>query len=330
MTTERISTHVQRHAHGTVRAVRSDVPVVFVGEWDGVRDQIFSVFSSGFDVRIEHRIPVWLSSDQPLVVGIALDNAIHYPILQKHGHAWFGWNKNDDANLALCAYQFGAQAVLPSVITSEVMITTIQRLASDLLRGSAIGGNRDHASERSYERGQFVIPDEHAILEVIDGILAVTVIHHDGAEVLLGLCGPGQILVGHPEDNCSIRLVAHTPATIRSRSWVEATRDPDLPLHIRGRLQQMEAWAAMQARPHLDQRILGLLSLLAEQFGIERDGKMIINVRITHQQLAAAVGATRTTVTRILRDLKRSGLITTTGNGNAERYCLLDWQPHRH
>src|SRR4051794_8885118 len=29
-------------------------------------------------------------------------------------------------------------------------------------------------------------------------------------EVLLGLCGPSQIPVGHPQDICGIQLVAHT------------------------------------------------------------------------------------------------------------------------
>jgi CRP-like cAMP-binding protein len=114
------------------------------------------------------------------------------------------------------------------------------------------------------------------------------------------------------------------------RSWRNALERADLPERLRSRLQQMEAWAAMQARPHLDQRIMGLLSLLAEQFGREDEIGLIVDLRITHQQLASAVGATRTTVTRILRDLKRSGQLTTVGIGNTERFCLLDWEPHQH
>ena len=309
------------------------IPVVLSGSWSDASEHVMAVFGAGFDVRLEHR-PVGRTADaRPFVVGVALDDQIPFELLQRLSHrgtiAWFAWNRNDSPGLALQAYQAGAQSVLPSSFTTEILIATVTRLRDALERNSghsASGISRD----QSYVRGQVVIPEQHSVLEVMRGVIAPTVIHEDGAEVLLGLCGPGQMLVGHPEDSCSIRLITHTEATVRVRSWEQAMEDIELPRQLRARLQQMEAWAAMQARPHLDQRIMGLLSLLAEQFGRQDDHGMIIDVRITHQQLASAVGATRTTITRILRDLKRAGLLMTIGTGSTERFCLLDWEPHEH
>lgn len=56
----------------------------------------------------------------------------------------------------------------------------------------------------------------------------------------------------------------------------------------------------------------------------------MIDVRITHAQLASAVGATRATVTRRIGLLRRRGLLVVTGSGAGERYCLPDWEGLRH
>jgi CRP-like cAMP-binding protein len=311
----------------------SSIPVVFSGSWTEATQHIMSIFNAGYDVRMEHRSVGRLTDARPMIVGMRLDENAPLDLLQRLAHqsalAWFGWNRDDSPHLALQAYQAGAQAVLPSSFTAEILLATIARLRSTLEREHGIGSGPATRHQR-FDRGQVVIPEQNSVLEVVDGVLTVTVIHEDGAEVLLGMCGPGQTLVGHPEDSCSIRLITHTDATLRVRSWDDALQDIELPQQLRARLQQMEAWAAMQARPHLDQRILGLLSLLAEQFGVQRSDGMLIDLRITHQQLASAVGATRTTVTRILRDLKRSRQLATDGTGSAERFLMIDWEPHRH
>ncbi len=316
------------HAESTIT-----IPVVFSGSWSEAHGHILSVFEAGYDVRMEHRSVGRLTDSRPLIVGMRLDEDAPLGVLQRLAHqsalSWFAWNRDDSPHLALQAYQAGAQAVLPSSFTTDILMATISRLRSSLEREHGISDGPARRHQR-FDRGQVVIPEQNAVLEVQEGVLAVTVIHEDGAEVLLGLCGPGQMLVGHPEDSCSIRLVTHTDATLRVRSWDDALQDIELPQHLRARLQQMEAWAAMQARPHLDQRIMGLLSLLAEQFGVEHADGMMIDVRITHQQLASAVGATRTTVTRLLRDLKRSRQLATSGTGSSERFLLLDWEPHQH
>jgi CRP-like cAMP-binding protein len=326
---------MKRHHAEPVAQVETSItiPVVFAGCWSDASEHVMAVFHAGYDVRIEHRSVGRLTDSQPKIVGVRLDDETHLDLLQRLSHqsalAWFAWNRGDSPHLSLQAYQAGAQVVLPSSISTDILLATITRLRSALERDHGVGGGPMMHHEK-FDRGQVVIPEQNAVLDVIEGVLAVTVIHEDGAEVLLGLCGPDQTLVGHPEDSCSIRLIAHTDVRVRVRSWDDALNDMELPQLLRARLQQMEGWAAMQARPHLDQRLLGLLSLLAEQFGQEHPEGMLIDVRITHQQLASAVGATRTTITRSLRDLKRAGQLLTIGSGASERFCLPDWEPHRH
>ncbi|MEZ4728608.1 MAG: Crp/Fnr family transcriptional regulator [Caldilineaceae bacterium] len=180
---------------------------------------------------------------------------------------------------------------------------------------------------RSYPRGGLIPTTPDLLLHVVEGVVAQMVIHIDGTEVLLGFYGPGQLLVPHPADSCYIHLQAHTDVTLQSLPWAEANRLPDLAEQLRARIWQQEAWAALQARPANEERLLGILSLLAEQFGLATADGTLVDLRITHQQLASAIGVTRPTVTRLINLLRRRRLLSTIGVGNQERF-LLHQLPH--
>lgn len=165
------------------------------------------------------------------------------------------------------------------------------------------------------------LPDD-AVLEIREGVVALTALHSDGTEVLLGLFGPGQLLPGRPATVCAIEVVAHTDAAVRMHPWSEAVGRPELAERLRFRLLQMEAWASMQAHPHLEQRVLGILGLLAELFGKPHPRGLLIDVRLTHAQLASAVGGTRATVTRLLSKLRRRGILTVLRGAEGARFCL--------
>lgn len=242
---------------------------------------------------------------------------------------WVAWNRDDDPASALAARGAGARAVLPAAIGGPALVGAVRDALARAAPPAPTVGPAG-AVERRYAREALIMPERDAVLEVRAGVVALSVLHPDGTEVLLGLYGPGQILVGHPEDSCCLQLVAHTDAVVGLRSWRAAAARPGFPEQLRARLRQMEAWSAAQARPGLDQRLLGILGLLAEQFGVPHPEGTLIDVRITHAQLAAAVGATRTTVTRLLGDLRGRGLLATAGTGGGERLCLRRWDGGDH
>jgi CRP-like cAMP-binding protein len=173
-----------------------------------------------------------------------------------------------------------------------------------------------------YKAGERILLGPESVLEVLSGAVALTVLHEDGAEVLLGLFGPGQVLVGHPQETSCLQIYALGEAAVWMQPWSKAVLQPGFADRLRERLRSLEAWAAMQARPSLERRLLGLLSLLAEQFGRPTSEGVRIEVGITQHQLASAVGATRSTVTRLLGRLRRRGLLIAVRQGRGERYCL--------
>ncbi len=262
-------------------------------------------------------------------MGDGLDAAVVAETAKRLSAPWLSCNATRDAGSSTAAYKAGALAVLPWDAPPDLVQRTVERLLATFVPVRNSSGAR-RRWQRHYRPGERILLDAESTLEVEEGVVALTVIHDDGAEVLLGLYGPGQILAGHPEDTCCIQLYAHAAAKVRIQSWPETVGQAGAAERLRDRLRHLEAWAAMQARPQIEQRLLGILSLLAEQFGRATPRGMVIDVRITHAQLASAVGATRATVTRRIGLLRRRGLLAVTGSGRGERYCLPDWEGQRH
>jgi CRP-like cAMP-binding protein len=305
--------------------------VLVGGDWAGAFELLAPLYGAGYRLTLapDDRLCDCALPHAPGLVLLVLDgdtlNDISYSVLNGRPLPWIGWNRHDDSRATLAAYGAGALTVLPAGLSGDLLLQSVR----NALAAVAPSGS-DGVIERRYERDDLIALERDAILEVREGIVAQTVIHADGSEVLLGLCGPGQLLIGHPDDSCCLQLLAHTDTSITIRSWSAAASQPHFAERLRARLRQMEAWSAMSARHYLDQRVIGILGLLGEQFGRPQDDGLLIDVRITHAQLATAVGATRTTVTRILSELRARHLLTTVGSGANERFCLRSWEQIDH
>ncbi|HVP21171.1 MAG TPA: Crp/Fnr family transcriptional regulator [Anaerolineaceae bacterium] len=248
--------------------------------------------------------------------------------IQSLSKPWLAWCCGQNDELMTKAYAAGALAAFSAETPFPVIVQIIQRTLDKLPQKRDPGSQ--NAIQRRYQRGDVILLEPETVLEIQRGIIAQTMIYQDGTEVLLGLCGPNQLVVPHPADTCYIQLISHSDSLVTLKPWTAASQDPQFSEKLHARLMQLEAWASMQARPHLDQRVLGILSLLAEQFGVSHPQGQLVDVRITHSQLASAVGATRTTITRTLGDLRRQGSLTMVQTSDGERYCLTRWEPAHH
>jgi len=267
------------------------------------------------------------SSPADVVIGV-LNSRADLESWPLDAQPWLAWNRTDEGALTAAAYQAGALAVLPAALSPATLRQTIENNLARLHQPSATAALP--RAERAYQRADPIVLEHDVVVEVLNGIVALRATHYDGAEVLLSLCGPGHTLVYHPADSCNLQLAAHTDTRVRLKPWEQAVRAPEFAEQLRARLQQMEAWAAIQARPYLDQRVLGLLSLLAEQFGEPHPEGTLVNVRLTHAQLASAASATRATITRTLGDLKTRGHLLTQGAGEAERFIIRQREASTH
>lgn len=69
-------------------------------------------------------------------------------------------------------------------------------------------------------------------------------------------------------------------------------------------------------------RLGGFLNYLARQFGQKSDRGTVLNVRLTHQDIADVIGSSRVTVTRMMGDLHRQGQLLWHRRGR-QRVLLL-------
>ncbi|WP_242517666.1 Crp/Fnr family transcriptional regulator [Leptolyngbya iicbica] len=166
------------------------------------------------------------------------------------------------------------------------------------------------------------------VLIVCRGVVQLYTIQPDGSETLLGLAGPS--------------MPIGLPFTIVDPFWATALTDVDvLPLptaeveasplllagicrHLMRRLQQSEAWLAIAGQRLVGDRLRQLLLLIAHEFGQVEPGGVRIPVRLTHHQLATAIGTTRVTVTRLLKEFKAEGWLQT-----EQRYLIVQLEQLR-
>ncbi len=227
----------------------------------------------------------------------------------------------DSGQLTTTAYRAGALAVLPAGSSAELVVQAVERAIESLNAQTRTRGRRPR--RRHYRAGDAIPLSADEMLGVIDGVVAQVVWHEDGGEGLVGLWGTGHLLSGHPEDDFGVALRAHTDAVVevdRLGAGVDTFE------RLLARVRRLEAWSSVHSRQNMQQRLLGVLALLAEQFGEACSEGTLIDVRITHAQLAAAIGATRATVTRLLGPLRRSGLVLTVQSAAGERFCLPQWR----
>lgn len=179
-----------------------------------------------------------------------------------------------------------------------------------------------------YAAGRTIPLRLNEVLIVCRGVVQLYTIQQDGSETLLGLAGPS--------------MPIGLPLTIVDPYWATALTDVDvLPLaitevesspllmagicrHMMLRLQQSEAWLAIAGKRLVTDRLRQLLLLIAQEFGQVEPCGVRVPVRLTHHQLATAIGTTRVTVTRLLKDFKNEGWLQT-----QQRYLIVQFEQLR-
>lgn len=161
------------------------------------------------------------------------------------------------------------------------------------------------------------IPVDSGYLWRIESGYARTLTWSDlGKVTALGLWGPGDV-VGRS-------LSCITPLSVECLCQVRATQLPHRTecsgQELYARLHQHEFMQYMMFDPSTEGRLLKFFHWFAQRFGQLNNGQARLPVKLTHQDLAEFVGSTRVTVTRLLGQLERKGVIQW---GDRRRMILL-------
>jgi CRP-like cAMP-binding protein len=136
---------------------------------------------------------------------------------------------------------------------------------------------------------------------VARGMVKLSCMTEQGDDLLLGLAGPNEIF-GEPLTNIDL-YEATTIGDIESTPHLALT----LVKAMTSRMRQSEALIALLGLRRIEERVRGFLELLAQDYGQPCDQGLLLNLRLTHQDIANALSTTRVTVTRVLGLLKEEG-----------------------
>lgn len=171
--------------------------------------------------------------------------------------------------------------------------------------------------------GQDIPLAANEIWIVCRGVVQLGTFYDTGDEALLGLACPSMpfglpLTLIRPYHG-----IALTDVDLMRLTWTEVEQSPLLAQgifqHMARRLRQTEAVLAMVGYRRVEDRLRHLLLLLKREVGQPVPEGVRLGVRLTHQQLANAIGTTRVTITRLISQLREEGWLFIDG----DRHIIL-------
>jgi len=179
----------------------------------------------------------------------------------------------------------------------------------------------------TYERGKTIFfPGDPAerVYFLLKGAVKLSRVYEAGEEITVALLrensvfGVLSLLTGQRADRF-YHAVAFTPVELLSipiEQMEKALQEhPDLSMVLlRGlssRILQTEMMIETLAHRDMGSRLVSFLLILCRDFGVPGvEGGITIDLKLSHQAIAEAIGSTRVTVTRLLGDLRQEQMIS--------------------
>src|SRR5215213_255903 len=220
----------------------------------------------------------------------------------------------------------GSTSMAQSTETAHVFHKLQPTAPLDLLSGMCQQGTNEFNGmmrTRKYRRGEwvFVLGDPaHSIYLLHEGRMKITALSEDGHEVLYEIIGPGEIfgdtsaLLGIPRTTSAQALEASVLCEIRRKDFESLlTAYPELSLQllksVGRRLKKAEAHLLNVICNDVSTRVReALLDLIAFESGT-RPPVQPVRIKITQQDLANLIGASRQKTSQALKELEDSGML---------------------
>lgn len=173
---------------------------------------------------------------------------------------------------------------------------------------------------RVYAKNSFVInagDSSDCFYLIQSGKIKIVILDKEGKEVILSILGPGEhfgefsLIDGQPRSATAVTMEESALLIVSKDQFREClSANPDIAervmICLTQRLRDADRKIEGLALYDVYSRLVRTLSDLS----MEQDGKFVLPQRLTHQDLANMIGASREMITRILRDLAVGGYIS--------------------
>ncbi|MGE5097163.1 MAG: Crp/Fnr family transcriptional regulator [Betaproteobacteria bacterium] len=172
---------------------------------------------------------------------------------------------------------------------------------------------------RSYPRHTVFITEgdsSDSVFVILSGKVKIFISDTEGHEMILDTQGPGDYvgemaLDGKPRSASVMTLEASSFSVVSREPLLDAIRkNPDFALKIISRIIDRARLATNSVKDLALLDVYGRVARLLLNMAVEKDGKLVIPEKLTQQEIAERVGASRDMVSRIFRDLTAGGYIT--------------------
>jgi CRP/FNR family cyclic AMP-dependent transcriptional regulator len=168
-----------------------------------------------------------------------------------------------------------------------------------------------------------------SLFVILSGRVKVFVADEEGREMVLDIHGPGDYvgemaLDGRPR-SASVIAMEPTVCSVLTRDALRSViaGNPDVAMNLIGTLIERARIATDNVRNLALMDVYGRVARLLLSLAVEQpDGRMIVPERLTQQDIADRVGASRDMVSRIFKDLTIGGYVTV-----ADRQITLNRKP---
>lgn len=189
-----------------------------------------------------------------------------------------------------------------------------------------VGGGAFPPVVETFERGKTIFfPGDPAerVYFLLRGAVKLSRVYEAGEEITVALLrensvfGVLSLITGHRSDRF-YHAVAFTPVELLSvpiEQMEKALKDnPDLSMlmlqGLSSRILQTEMMIETLAHRDMGSRLVSFLLILCRDFGLPSTDGITIDLKLSHQAIAEAIGSTRVTVTRLLGDLRQEKKIS--------------------
>jgi CRP/FNR family transcriptional regulator, cyclic AMP receptor protein len=172
---------------------------------------------------------------------------------------------------------------------------------------------------RTYPKNTVFITEgdsSDSVFVILSGKVKVFISDTEGHEMILDTQGPGEYvgemaLDGNPRSASVMTLEPSTFSVVARDPIREAIRkDPDFALDMISKIIDRARLATSSVKDLALLDVYGRVARLLLNMSVDKGGKLVIPEKLTQQEIAERVGASRDMVSRIFRDLTAGGYIT--------------------
>lgn len=160
--------------------------------------------------------------------------------------------------------------------------------------------------QRVFSRRDLIPPRQDVLWRIERGAVRTMTWSEQGIMITLGYWGTGDI-VGHPLSRVNPYqiecLTSVEMSILPSDLWYQAL--DSMLFHI----QQAEELLSIIHRKPVSLRLWQFLIWLAQKFGRDVAQGRLIDLGVTHQEMAEVINTTRVSVTRMLRQFEEDGML---------------------